>query len=131
MIEVKDIAGLARFAAAHGIGELVVETRGRRIGLRLMPPLPAPTAAEPRGRPATVAVASPSMGILRTGPDTPAPGTAVARGALLGRIQLGPALLAVRSPADGILRDGGIPDGALVGHGDRLFEIEPLAETTP
>lgn len=131
MVEVKDIAGLARFAAAHGIGELVVEARGRRIGLRLMPSLPGPVAAEPRGRSAAMAVASPSMGTFRTGPDTPAPGTAVTRGAILGRIQLGPALLAVRSPADGILRDAGIPDGALVGHGDRLFEIEPLAETTP
>ncbi|MCK8787781.1 hypothetical protein M0638_25830 [Roseomonas sp. NAR14] len=130
MVEVKDIAGLARYAAAHGIGELVVEERGRRIGLRLLPPAPTPSpvAASPPAPPRAVAVASPAMGVFQAAPDAPAAGTAVTGGAILGHVRLGPLLLAVRAPIDGILLGAGIPDGTLVGHGDRLLEIEPQVE---
>ena len=49
----------------------------------------------------------------------------VSRGQPLGLLRIGAVLQPVRSPRDGILARVVALDGALVGYGDALFELEP------
>lgn len=122
MIEAKDIAALARFAAAHGVTELEFDSGGTGLTLRLDPApaaRPAPPAAPPAA-PVPVAVKAPAFGLFRRGD---AAGT-VARDAILGHVRLDALLVPVRAPVAGAM--GTLPeDGALIGYGDIVTTITP------
>ena len=82
-------------------------------------------AAAPSG----IAIASPATGrFFATHPLFPRDRSfpvAVARGELVGFLQVGAFLSGVEAPADGQLVQPCVDDGTLVGHGDELFRFQP------
>jgi len=101
-------------------------TRGKRsVTLRL------PEGAKAGSRLPAQTIISPSIGVFTSShPLAPkpyvAPGTAVRAGDIVGLLSIGPVLLPVEAPCAGTVRRVLSKEGALVGFGDPLIEIEPM-----
>lgn len=130
------LSRLARAMAEAGLARLELE--GPDFALRLdrsrpTDDLPAPTRGSSNGRAAAVTVRSPAVGtFLRAHPlhDRPlaATGDRVGAGEPLGLVRVGDVLLPVPAPTEGWVVAELAAPGSLVGFGDPLLELRPVAE---
>lgn len=101
-------------------------TRGKRsVTLR------RPEGAQAKPRLPAQTITSPSIGVFT--PSHPlaaepyaAAGSVVRAGEIVGLLSIGPVLLPVEAPCTATVRRVLLQEGALVGFGDPLFEIEPM-----
>lgn len=130
----EDLSEIAAAMAAAGIGHLELTGPGVRLALGRGPsaePLAVAVAAETMAPEAgAIAVTAPGVGtFLRAHPlhDRPlaAAGDAVGAGQPIAALRVGALLLPVVAPAAAVVVDATVEDGALVGYGDRLFDLLP------
>jgi biotin carboxyl carrier protein len=92
--------------------------------------MPVPGRSGDDATPDLIAVTSPGVGtLLRTHPlhDRPLAGSGemVAAGQAIALLRVGALLVPVVADAAGVVVDARVPDGTLVGYGDRLFDLLP------
>lgn len=130
----EDMAGIAAAMAAAGVTRLELTGPDFRLTLgsdaRPEPQAVESDAGAETAPPGALAVASPGVGVfLRAHPlhDRPlaAAGDAVAAGQTVAVLRVGALLLPVAAPVAGIVIEAAAPEGALVGYGDRLFDLLP------
>lgn len=126
----EDIATLAAEMATAGIARLELSGPGHTLMLARGASAVdvVPEAAELEAE--LVPVTAPALGtFLRTHPlhDKPlaADGEAVVAGQIIALLQVGVLLTPVPAPADGVIVAAIPEEGALVGFGDRLFDLLP------
>ncbi|KWR88200.1 acetyl-CoA carboxylase biotin carboxyl carrier protein [Cupriavidus sp. IDO] len=137
-METEHIRQLCAWLAATDIAELDLRGPGvhlclRREGATVHESVALPTP-EAVGSPASSEIVrAGSVGVFRhRHPQRSAPlaavGSAVRESQALGLLQIGPLLLPVTAPREAVVLDIPAPDGAVVGWGTSLVELEALPD---
>jgi acetyl-CoA carboxylase biotin carboxyl carrier protein len=129
MPNVDEIAALVALAEQMGLARIEIETAAFSLRLEMMPRRP-PAAGVPIARASrTRTVRTTTIG--RFSPCAPlsalpfvSPGNVVSEGEIMGLLQIGALLRPIRTPVSGIVRAVHATEGAVLGYGAPVFDIE-------
>jgi biotin carboxyl carrier protein len=130
MMRPEEIAAIGAEMAATGIARLELTGPGFALTLARGSSAPGEAPDAPEPEPDLMPVMAHALGtLLRTHPlhETPlaVDGEAVVRGEAVALLRVGALLTPVPAPANGIIVAAAVEAGALVGYGDRLFDLLP------